>query len=96
MQGFPFHVIIMHTSDQINYPEENLQSLLNLLPMFKIRIIYDETIGIEDVTESVGIMCINCGKFIFCLLDNQTIKTFITPFVVNMVLHLVGLSCIIR
>ena len=28
--------------------------------MFKISIFYDETIGLEDVPESVGIMCINC------------------------------------
>ena len=30
--------------------------------MFKIKIIYDETIDNEDVPEDVGIMYINCGK----------------------------------
>ena len=32
--------------------------------MFKIIIIYDDTIDYEDVPEAVGIMCINCGKIL--------------------------------
>ena len=47
--------------------------------MFKIRIIYDETIDNEDVPEAVGIMCFNDGKIIVFLLDNQNIENFIIP-----------------
>ena len=60
--------------------------------MFKIRIWYDETIGIEDVTEAVEIIYINSGKHICCLLDNQTIEKFITTFVINMVFQHVDSS----
>ena len=42
--------------------------------MFKINIIYDDTIDRKDVPEAVGIMCINCGKNIGCSLDNQKIE----------------------
>ena len=41
-------------------------------------------------------MSINCGKSIGCLLENQTIENFITPFVTNIVFHNVGLSLIIQ
>ena len=59
--------------------------------MFKIRIIYDETIDKEDVPEAVGILCINRRKYIGCSLDNQKIEKFITPFVTNMVFQHIGL-----
>ena len=60
--------------------------------MFKIIILYDDIIGLEDVPEDVGIMCINCVESIDFLLDNQTIEKSITPFVTNMVFQNVGLS----
>ena len=41
--------------------------------MFKVNIIYDETIGNKYVPDAAGIMCINCGKRIHCSLDNQKI-----------------------
>ena len=63
--------------------------------MFKIRIIYDDTIDNEDVPEVVGIMYINCVKITDCSLDNQNIENFITPFVTNMVFHNIGLYWII-
>ena len=64
--------------------------------MFKIRIFYDETIGIEDVPEWIGIMCTSCGKIIGCSLDNQTIENFVTTFVTNRLFQHVGLSWIIK
>ena len=87
---------MLHTADKINRQEEYFQSKLKLFSMFKIRVLYDETIGIGDVPESVVIMCINPGKFIGCSFDNQMLKDFIVPFVLNMVLQNVGLSCIIK
>ena len=62
----PFQGIILHAADNIERPSEHLKLLLKLFAMFKIRIIYDNTIGNEDVPEAVGIMCINCGNNIGC------------------------------
>ena len=52
--------------------------------------------GIEDFLEAVGIICINCGNIIVCLLENQTIEKFITPFFTEMAFPHVCLSCIIK
>ena len=64
--------------------------------MLKIKIIYDETIDKEYFQESVGIMYINFGKSIGCLLDNQKIEYFITPSVTNMVFQHIGSFWIIK
>ena len=71
---------MFHTADNINHPEEHLQSLLKLFSMFKIRILYNDTIGLEYVPEYVGIMHSNCGKIISCSLDNQHTEKCITSF----------------
>ena len=76
---------MFHTADNINHPEEHLQSLLKLFSMFKIRILYNDTIGLEYVPEYVGIMHSNCGKIISCSLDNQHTEKCITSFFTNMV-----------
>ena len=91
MQWFLFRGIILHIPDNIKTPEDHLQLLLKLLSMLKIIIWYYEGIIHENVPDSVGIMCINCEKCIGCLLDNQGIEKFITPFVTNMVFRNVGL-----
>ena len=93
---FYFQGIMLHASYNIECPEEHLKCLLKLFLMFKIRIIYDETIDNKDVPEAVGIICTNCGKSIGCSLDNQNIEDFITIFVSNMVFQNVGLSWIIQ
>ena len=41
-------------------------------------------------------MCMNCGKTIGFLLDNQKIENFIAPFVANMMFRNFGLSWIIE
>ena len=73
MRWFPLQGIMMHAADSIQCPAENLKKLLNLFSMFKVNIIYDETIGNKYVPDAAGIMCINCGKRIHCSLDNQKI-----------------------
>ena len=95
IQWFPFHSIMLHAENYINRPEENLQLFLKALLMFKIMIWYDETIVHEDALDAVGIMYINCGNTIGCLLDNQPIKYLITPFE-KMVFQHAGLSWIIQ
>ena len=79
MKWFPFQGIMFHAANNIECQAEHFRYLLKLFSMFKIRIIYDETIDNEDVPEAVGIMFFNCGKNIGCLLDNQKIENFITP-----------------
>ena len=64
--------------------------------MFKIKVIYDETIDNKYFTSDVGIMCINCGRSIGCFSDNQKIEDFITPFVTNLVFQHIGLFWIVK
>ena len=81
MKWFPFQVVILHTANNINSLADHFQSFLKVFSMLKIRIWYNETIVTNSVPYYVGIKCINCEKTICCLLDNQTIEKFITPFV---------------
>ena len=98
MKWFLLRGIMLHAADNIECPEDHLKLLLKVFSMFKIMVIYDETIYIynKDVPESVGIMCINCGKIIGCSLYNQNMEKLITPFVTNMAFQNIGLFCIIR
>ena len=77
---------MLHEANIIEYPYEHSKLLLKVFSIFKMKIIYDETIDKEYVPEAVSIICINCGKFIRSSLDNQKRKYFITPFVKNIVL----------
>ena len=63
MQWFTSQVIMLHIAYKINHPAENLKTSLK---MFNIRMFYDETIGLENIPESDGIICINCGEIIDC------------------------------
>ena len=87
---------MFHTENNIETPAGNFQSLLKLFSIFKINIWYDETIVEENVTDTVGIMCINSGKIIGCLLDNQPMEDFINPFVTNVMFQHFSLSLIIQ
>ena len=59
--------------------------------MFKLRIIYDETIENKKFPEPVVIMRINYGKSVGCLLYNQKIEDWITISVTNIVFQHIGL-----
>ena len=56
MKCFLFWFIMLHAEDNIEFPEDHLKLLLKLFSMFKIRIVYDETIDNEDVSEAVVII----------------------------------------
>ena len=73
MKCFPFQGIMLHAADNIDYPEEHFKLLLKVFLMFKIRIIYDETIDKKDIIEAVVIMCINCIKKIVRQSKNRRI-----------------------
>ena len=55
---------MFHAEDNIECPLEHFKYLLKVLSMFKIRIIYDDTIDNEYFPEAVGIMRINYGKLL--------------------------------
>ena len=90
MKWFPFQVIMLHAADNIQCPAEHLKLLLKVLSIFKIKIIYDEIIDNKDIPEAVGIMCINCGNIIGCLLYNHNMEDFITCFITSMVMQHIG------
>ena len=73
MKWFPFQGIMLHAADNNECPEEHLKFMLKVFSMFKIRVIYYENVHNKYVPEDVGIMSINCVKFIGCLLDNKKI-----------------------
>ena len=62
MQWLPFQGIVSHIADNINQPRRAFSITVKILSMFKTSSFYDETIGIEDVPEYVGIIYRNCGK----------------------------------
>ena len=56
MKWFNFQGIMLYAADNVEFPVEHLKPLLKIFSMFKINIIYDETIDNEDVPEAVGII----------------------------------------
>ena len=70
MQWFYLQSIMVHRGNNTNIPNEHLHYLLKVFSILKIRIWYDETIVNGNAPDSFGIMCINNGKTIDCLLDN--------------------------
>ena len=53
---------MLHIVYHIKHLAEHFQSLLKVFQMFKISSWYDDNIGLEDVPDFLGIMCISCGK----------------------------------
>ena len=87
---------MLHTENNIKSLADYFTLLLKVFSMFKISVLYYDTIATKQLPEYVGIKYINCGKTIVCLLDNQTIEKFTTPFVKNRLFQIVGLYWIIR
>ena len=52
-------------------------------------------IGDRDKLEAIGIRCINCKEEMDLYLGTSTLEEMITKFVINVILHLVGMSWII-
>ena len=75
-----------------------LLSLLKMFAIFKMRLWYDKENLEKNVVENVSIMCRNCGKKtgLYLRNTNTNYKDMITKFVLNTVLHHVGMSWIIE
>ena len=59
--------------------------------MFELRLNYD-----EEKLDAISIRCINCKKEKGLYVKNTTFDEMITKFVLNEILHHVGMSWIIR
>ena len=79
-----------HTANIIETNNGIISSLLKVFAMFVLRLNYKE--GKLDV---ISIRCINCKRETGLLLKNTTFYEMITRFVLNAILHHVGLSWII-
>ena len=94
IQWFPFLTIMEHTANKIQYDKRLISSLLNMFSVFEIRLIYG-----DEYLDTLSIKCINYK--IKTGLNSETSFTWVydeivTKFVLNEMLHHVGMSWIIR
>ena len=90
IQWFPVFTTIEHTANVINQNKGLFPSLLNVFFMFQL-CLFDDKYEVEIIT----IRCINCKKETGLYLINSTFEEIITKFVLNAILHHVGMSWII-
>ena len=93
IQLFPFPTIMEHTANKMKANNGLISSLLKIFAMFEIRL----SSG-ENKLDVVSIKCINCKRE--TCLDSKTNFTWvydeiITKFVLNAILHHVGMLWII-
>ena len=79
-----------HTTNIQNPNKGLIPSLLNMFAMFQLRLFDDKY---EVII--IAIRCINCKKETGLYLRNSTFEEIITKFVLNTILHHVGMSWII-
>ena len=93
IQWFSFPTIMEHTGNKMQEDKGLISSLLKMFAMFEIRLGF----GDEDL-DALVIKCINCKRKTG--LDSETSFTWVydeivTKFVLNTMLHHVGMSWII-
>ena len=91
IQWFHFLTIMEQTANILNPNKGIITSLLKVLAMFELRLIDD-----KDKSDAIYIRCINFKKATGLFLRNSTFEEMITKFVLNTILHHVGMSWIIR
>ena len=79
-----------HTANIINPNKGIIPLLLKIFSMFELRLIYD-----RDKLEAIAIRCINSKKGIGLYSGTSKSEEMITEFVLNAILHHVGMSWII-
>ena len=79
-----------HTANIINPKQGLIISLLKAFDMFEFCLIDN-----KDKVEYMAIRCINCKKETGLYLTNFTLEKMITKFVLNTILHHVGMSWIL-
>ena len=63
--------------------------------MFHMRLSYDKQNEEDNVVENIAIKCSICHRNTGLFLKDKTVEELITILLLNIVLHHVGLSCII-
>ena len=89
-QWFPFLTIMEHTVNILKPNKAIITLLLRAFEMFESRLIDD-----KDKLDTMDIRCIKCKKETFLFKRNSTLEEMITKFVLNAILHHVGMSLII-
>ena len=88
--------IMLHTEDNIETQITLLPPLLKVFALLKMQLWYDNEKIEENVVDNIGIRYRNCGKTTGLSVKNTNNKDTVTKFVLNKVLHHVGLSCILE
>ena len=79
-----------HNADILNPNKGLIPSLLKVFAIFCLRLIDD-----RDILEAVDIMCIHCNKERGLYLGTSTLQVIINIFLLNAILHHVGMLWII-
>ena len=82
------------TAERIENDKNKLPSLLKKLPMFRIKCWWNAREDyLKQTVVTVAIRCSNCGKetMIYLYNKNTTYQDIITTFVLNTMLHHVGM-----
>ena len=79
-----------HIANIINTNKGKIPSLLKAFYMYELRLIGD-----KEKLDAIDIRCINCKKATGLYFKNSTFEEMITKFVLNAILHHLGMSWII-
>ena len=90
IQRFPFLTIMEHTANILKLKQGLISLLLKVFAMFLLRLI-----GVKDKVEAIYIRCFNCKKEIGLYLATSTLEEMINNFLLNAILHHVGMLWII-
>ena len=90
IQWFTFLTIMEHTANIMKINNGLILSSLNIFAMFELHSNFD-----EEKMDVISIRCINCNRETGLYLKNKTFDEMITKFVLNSILHHVGMSWII-
>ena len=92
---FPFLSVIEHTTNILNPNKGLIPSLLKLFAMIQLRLFDDKQDEEGNVVDIISIMCISCNKETELHFKDTPIEEMITKFVLNAILHHVGMLWII-
>ena len=95
IKWFKFLTIIEHTGNIINPNKGLITSLLKVFAMLQLRSFDDKEYKEGKRLNMIAIRGVNCNKEICLYLRNSMIEEMITNFVLNAILHHVGMLLII-
>ena len=84
-----------HTTSIIETGISLITSLLKVFVMFHMRLFHDKYNEEENFVEDIAIKCSNYRRITGLCLKDKTVQSMIAKFVLNTLLHHVGLSWMI-